>query len=77
MNDRTFAVTVLLLMVLTGCSWESVGERLTRECREIVDASTAPATYPNDPTLQELRKRIRADKIRECVWERGTKGDRR
>ena len=37
-------LAVFVLTVLTGCSREGVGERLTRECGEIVDAATRPTT---------------------------------
>jgi len=59
---------VVVAVALTGCSRENVGERLTRECREIVDASMAPASAGND--------RLRDGMIRECVWRRGTKETR-
>lgn len=52
MNSRAFAVTILaaLLAALTGCSREGVGERLTRECGEIVGAATSPEDSTNAST---------------------------
>jgi hypothetical protein len=44
---------VVLTVALSGCSRENAGERLTRECREVVDAGadSENATNPAGATV--------------------------
>jgi hypothetical protein len=67
-------VPVVLTVALSGCSRENVGERLTRECREVADAAADPENTTNHAVATVKRTDMEAV-IRSDQW--GTIGQYR
>ena len=58
---------VVVTVALTGCSRENAGERLTRECREVVDAAVDSENTTNPDVATVKRTDIEAV-IRSEQW---------
>ena len=58
---------VVVVVALTGCSREAVGEQLTRECREIVDAESDAADTTN-PDVATVKRADMEAVIRSQQW---------
>ena len=58
---------VVVTVALTGCSRESVGERLTRECGEVVD-SAADAETTTNPDVATAKRTDMEAVIRSGRW---------
>jgi len=58
---------VVLTVALSGCSRETAGERLTRECREVVDAGIASDNTTN-PTVATVKRTDMEAVIRSEQW---------
>jgi hypothetical protein len=58
---------VIVAVALAGCSRESAGERLTRECREAVDAVADPETTTN-PAVATVKRADMETVIRSEQW---------
>lgn len=58
---------VVVTVALTGCSRENAGERLTRECREVVDAR-ADAENTTNPAVATVKRADIEAVIRSEQW---------
>ena len=58
---------VVLTVALSGCSRENAGDRLTRECREIVDAGTDSENSTN-PAVATVKRTDMEAVIRSEQW---------
>ena len=58
---------VVLTVALSGCSRENAGERLTRECREVVDAGAEPENTTN-PVVATVKRTDMEAVIRSEQW---------
>ncbi len=58
---------VVVTVALTGCSRESAGERLARECREVVDAAVDSENTTN-PDLATVKRPDMEAVIRSEQW---------
>jgi len=58
---------VVLTVALSGCSRETAGERLTRECREVVDAGVDSENTTN-PTVATVKRTDMEAVIRSEQW---------
>jgi len=58
---------VVVMVALTGCSRENAGERLTRECREVVDAR-ADAENTTNPAVATVKRADIEAVIRSEQW---------
>ena len=58
---------VVVTVALTGCSQENAGERLTRECREVVDAA-ADSENTTNPAVATVKRADMEAVIRSEQW---------
>ena len=58
---------VVLTVALSGCSRENAGERLTRECREVVDAGVDSENTTN-PAIATVKRTDMEAVIRSEQW---------
>ena len=58
---------VVVMVALTGCSRENAGERLTRECREVVD-TRADAENTTNPAVATVKRADIEAVIRSEQW---------
>jgi hypothetical protein len=63
----SLALVVVLPVALSGCSRENAGERLTRECREVVDVGADPENT-TDPAVATVKRTDMEAVIRSEQW---------